>query len=298
MNPAFSYEEFTTRNIGFVTEAEQQRLRDARILICGVGGMGGACLQALARMGIGGFALADFDAFDVSNLNRQVFASLDTVGVGKVDATVAQVRRINPELVLETFGAEWTDRLDDLLGRYKIVVNGMDDMAAGIALYRKAREHGATVIDAYTAPLPSVTVVRPDAPRPEERLSYPTVDMDWKLLTPEVRQACLGKELEYVMVHSSSVRHVELAIARDLLSGKRKRMSFAPMVITTGNLMAFEAAKLVLGKPRLADARGYFFNPWTMRVETPRNALAAFAMRALVRRFMARLMGDAGLTRD
>ncbi|EYS97052.1 thiamine biosynthesis protein ThiF [Cupriavidus sp. SK-4] len=294
MIPPFSYEEFTTRNIGFVTDAEQQQLRNARVLICGVGGMGGACLQALARVGIGGFALADFDAFDVSNLNRQVFASLDTVGVNKVEATVAQIRRINPELAIETFGAEWTDKLDDLLSRYKIVVNGMDDMAAGIALYRKARKHGATVIDAYTAPLPSVTVVRPQDPRPEERLAYPTAGMDWKSLTPEVRQECLGKELEYVMVNSSSVRHVELGIAKDLLTGKRKRMSFAPMVITTGNLMAFEAIKLVLGRPRLAGVRGYFFNPWTMRIETPRNALTAWAVRALVRRFMARLMRDEG----
>ncbi|MFJ4293994.1 HesA/MoeB/ThiF family protein [Cupriavidus sp. NPDC089707] len=288
--PVFSYEEFTTRNIGFVTEAEQQRLRDARILVCGVGGMGGACLQALARMGVGGFALADFDVFEVSNMNRQVFASLATVGVGKVEATVAQLRQVNPALQIETLGEDWPGLLDDLLGRYKIVINGMDDMAAGIALYRKAREHGATVIDAYTAPLPSVTVVRPHDPRPERRLGYPTAGMDWQALTPEIRQACLGKELEYVMVHSSSVRHVDLAIAKDLLSGKRKRMSFAPMVITTGNLMAFEAAKLVLDRPRLADARGYFFNPWTMRVETPRNALAAWLIRAAVRRFMARLL--------
>ncbi|PVY67604.1 ThiF family protein [Cupriavidus alkaliphilus] len=294
MTAPFSYEEFTTRNIGFVTEAEQRLLRQAQVLVCGVGGMGGACLQALARVGIGRFALADFDAFDVSNLNRQVFATLDTVGVDKVEATVAQIRRINPELAIETFGAEWTDHLDDLLGRYKIVVNGMDDIAAGLALYRKAREHGATVIDAYTSPLPSVTVVRPHDPRPEERLGYATPGMDWQALTPELRQACLGKELEYVMVHSSSVRHVQLDLARDLLSGKRKRMSFAPMVIATGNLMAFEAIKLVLGRPRLADCRGYFFDPWSMRIERPRNPLSAWAVRALVRRFMARLMRDGG----
>lgn len=290
MISTFSYEEFTTRNIGFVTEAQQQRLRDARVLICGVGGMGGACLQALARIGVNRFALADFDVFEVSNMNRQVFANLDTVGVNKVDATVAQIRGINPELVIETLDAEWPMKLDDLLAHYKIVVNGMDDMAAGIELYRKARVHGATVIDAYTAPLPSVVVVRPEDPRPEERLSYPTIGMNWNSLTPEIRQDCLGKELEYVLVHSSSAQHVELDIAKDLLSGKRKRMSFAPMVITTGNLMAFEVIKLILGRQRVADARGYFFNPWTMRVETPRNPLTALIVRTLVRRFIARLM--------
>lgn len=286
----FSYAEFTQRNIGFVTEAEQQRLQGAKVLVCGVGGMGGACLQALVRAGVGHFAIADFDVFEISNLNRQVFANLDTVGVPKIDATVAQLKRINPGVQLETLGAEWTDRLDELLTRYRIVVNGMDDVAAGIALYRKAREHGATVIDAYTAPLPSVIVVKPGDPLPEERLRYPSRGQDWRSLSAEARQACIGLEIEYVLVHSSAARHVELDIAKDLITGKRKRMSFAPMVITTGNLMAFEVLKLLLDRPPTADFRGYFFNPWRMRLEKPRSALAAVLVRFLVRRFVARLM--------
>lgn len=292
MSTAFSYEELTQRNIGFLTQQEQDILRGASVFICGVGGMGGACLQALARAGVGTFTLADFDTFEVSNLNRQVFANLDTVGVGKIEATVAQLRRINPQLQLVTLGAEWPVRLDELLLRHKLVINGMDDLAAGIALYRKARQHGATVIDAYTSPLPSVVVVRPEDPRPEERLGFPSQGLDWKSLSKEVVQACLGCEIEYVLVNSSSARHVDLAVARDLLSGKRKRMSFAPMVITTGNLMAFEAVKILLQRTPRADARGYFFNPWTMRVERPRSRPSAWVARALVRRFMARLMRD------
>lgn len=288
----FSYDEFVTRNIGFVTEAEQRALRGAELLVLGVGGMGGACVQALARAGVGGFGLADFDAFEVSNLNRQVFANLDTVGTGKVEATVAQLRRINPELRLATWGAEWVGRLDELLARYKIVVNGMDDVGAALALYRKAREHGATVIDAYTAPLPSVTVVAPDDPRPEERLGFPTIGIAPSAVTPQALRECVTREIEYVLANSSSARHVDLDIAKDLVSGKRKRMSFAPMVITTGNLMAFEAIKLLLGRARPAGPRGYFFNPWTLRVETPRGRIAGAVALFLVRRFLARLMRD------
>jgi molybdopterin-synthase adenylyltransferase len=286
----FSYDEFTQRNIGFVTVDEQQRLLNSKVLVCGVGGMGGACLQALVRAGIGSFAIADFDEFEVSNLNRQVFANLDTVGISKIDATVAQLKRINPDVQLESLGMEWTDRLDELLTHYKIVVNGMDDVAASIALYRKAREHGATVIDAYTSPLPSVIVVKAGDPLPEERLQYSTRGQDWKALSAETRQACVGLEIEYVMVNSSSAQHVELEIAKDLITGKRKRMSFAPMVITTGNLMAFEVLKLLLDRRPLADFRGYFFNPWSMRIESPRNWLMASIMKFLVRRFIARLM--------
>lgn len=292
MSAAFSYEELTQRNIGFLSQQEQDVLRGASVFLCGVGGMGGACLQALARAGVGSFTLADFDTFEVSNLNRQVFANLDTVGIGKIEATVLQLLRINPQLQLTTLGAEWPGRLDELLAHHKVVINGMDDLAAGIALYRKAREHGATVIDAYTSPLPSVVVVRPEDPRPEERLGFPSRGMDWKSLSKEVVQACLGREIEYVLVNSTSARHIDLAVARDMLNGNRKRMSFAPMVITTGNLMAFEAVKILLQKTPRADSRGYFFNPWSMRVERPRSRFSAWVVRALVRRFVARLMRD------
>lgn len=291
MSGSFSYPEFIQRNLGFLSEAEQARLREARVFVCGVGGMGGACLQALVRAGVGGFAIADFDRFEISNMNRQVFANLDTVGVGKVEATVAQVRRVNPQLALETHGQEWTGKLDELLERYKVVVNGMDDIKAGIALYRKAREHGAIVIDAYAAPLPSVFVVRPGDPRPEERLGAPTAGKPLESIDGQATADYFGREIEYLLVHSSSARHFDLNVAKDLLAGRRKRPSFAPMVITTGNLMAFEALKVILGRAGGADNRGYFFNPWAMKVERPRDPVSAFVVRALVRRFMAKLAG-------
>jgi molybdopterin-synthase adenylyltransferase len=289
---AFSYEEFTQRNIGFINTAEQDALRNARVFVCGVGGMGGACLQALARAGIEQFVIADFDVFEVSNLNRQVFANLDTVGVGKVEATVQQLRRINPQIQIQALGREWPDHLDTILATHKLIINGMDDLAAGIELYRKARQHGATVIDAYTSPLPSVVVVQPHDPRPEERLRYPSQGIDWKTLTQTQIQACFACEVEYVMVNSSSARHIDLQVAKELIAGQRKRMSFAPMVIATGNLMAFEAVKIILSKPPFAGAKGYFFNPWTLRTETPRHAVSAWLMRKLVRRFMSRLLRD------
>jgi molybdopterin-synthase adenylyltransferase len=291
MSESFSYPEFIQRNLGFVSEEGQARLRDARILVCGVGGMGGACLQALVRAGVGGFAIADFDRFEVSNMNRQVFANLDTVGVGKVASTVAQIARVNPQLVVETHGQEWVGKLDELLVRYKLVVNGMDDIKAGIALYRKAREHAATVIDAYASPLPSVFVVRPGDPRPEERLGAPTVGKSLESIDAEATAAYFGREIEHLLVHSSSARHFDLEVAKDLLAGKRKRPSFAPMVITTGNLMAFEAVKLILGRSDGADNRGYFFNPWAMKVERPRDPVSAFVVRTVVRRFMRKLTG-------
>lgn len=286
---AFSYQEMVTRNAGFVTPAEQRTLRDARVFVCGVGGMGGAAIQSLVRAGVGTFTLADMDVFETSNLNRQLFATLDTVGRPKVAATCAAMARINPDIGLTTYGPEWVDRLDDILPAHQVVVNGMDDLAAGIALYRKAREHGATVIDAYTSPLPSVTVVRPGNPRPEERLGYPTRGVDWRAITPAMAAECKAAEALYVIVHSSSARYIDHQLAAGLIAGTRTRPSFAPMVIETGTLMAFEAVKLLLGRPSGVDHRGVFLDPWTMTIERPRSAPAAWLRERIARRLLARM---------
>jgi hypothetical protein len=95
-------------------------------------------------------------------------------------------------------------------------------------------------------------------------------------------------EALYVMVHSSSAKHIDLGVAAELMAGKRSRPSFAPMVIATGTLMAFEAVKLLLGRPSGVDHRGVFLDPWTMRVERPRSAPVAWAMKRAARRVLAR----------
>src|ERR1051326_9152044 len=141
--PPFSYRLMTMRNDGFVTDEEQGRLRNASVFICGVGGMGGAALQALVRAGVGNFTIADMDTFEISNLNRHLFATLDTMGRSKTEAVSETVARINPEARVDLLGDDWVDRLDELLFRHRVVINGMDDPRGAIALYRKARELGA-----------------------------------------------------------------------------------------------------------------------------------------------------------
>ena len=158
---AFSYAEMTARNRGFVTEAEQERLRDARVFIPRIGGMGGAAFMALVRAGVGKFVIADIDTFEVSNLNRQLFCRADTIGEHKAKAAARLALEINPELEIEVLQGEWTNSLDTILPRVAVAINGMDDAAAGARLYRRCKVHGRTLIDAYASPLPSVTVVRP-----------------------------------------------------------------------------------------------------------------------------------------
>jgi hypothetical protein len=286
---SFDYAAFTTRNIGFVTEAEQAALRAATVFVCGTGGMGGACVLALARMGVGRLILADIDTFEVSNMNRQVFAQAATIGRHKAEATAEVCRTINPELDITVYRADWPDHARAAMERAAIVVNGTDDLGASLLLYRTARATGRTVIDAYAAPLPSIYVTRPTDPMPEERLGYPTLGTDWHAVTKDQRDRALLCELEHVVLHSSARHHIDLDLAGEVAAGRRSRMSFAPMVITTGMLMAYEVANGILGRPHGADCRGWFLNPYAGRVERPRNALATLLLRPLVRRFLRRM---------
>jgi hypothetical protein len=285
----WSYERFTERNLGFVTAAQQQALRGARVFVAGVGGMGGAAVACLVRAGLGAVTIADFDAFEVSNLNRQIFATLDTVGHDKVASTREAIARINPECQVETLGRDWVDQLDRILPAVAVAINGCDDAAATIALMRAAPRHRRTVVDAFASPLPNVYVVRPDDPRPEALFGYPTVGRPLADIDADLAAQCLAREIEWIMVHSSSADHVDLGIAAELLSGARKRMSFAPMVWMTGCLMAYEAIRVILALPGGPGPGGMFVNPWTGRVERPRGPVVAGIRRMFVRRFLRRL---------
>src|SRR3954470_17013495 len=97
MTNSFHYEQAFSRNIGWVTPAEQATLRGKRIAIAGGGGVGGVQLLTLARLGVAPFHIADFDSFDTANFNRQVGAMMSTIGQPKAEVLARMVKDINPE---------------------------------------------------------------------------------------------------------------------------------------------------------------------------------------------------------
>ena len=287
---SFSYDEMTGRNIGFVTADEQARLRAATVFVCGTGGMGGAAILSLARAGVARFIIADIDAFDVSNINRQVFAFADTAGRHKAEVTSEALARINPGIEVEVLKDDWPDHVTRAVAASDVVINGTDDLGASLLLYRTARAAGRKVIDAYAAPLPSVYVTEPSDQPHEDRLGYPTIGTEWNALSDDQRATAFLKEAEWVMIHSSSRNHIDLDLVGEVVAGTRPRMSFAPMVITTGQLMTWEAVNAILGRPRGADNRGWFFNPHRGRVERPKPGWLAALLRPVVRAYMRKLL--------
>jgi len=148
---SFSYEEAFARNLGWVTPAEQQQLREKRVAIAGLGGVGGLHLLALARLGIGNAHVADFDTFDIANFNRQVGASVSTLGRPKAEVLAEMAHDINPGMALKVFPEGVTAaNLDAFLADVDVYIDGLDFFAF------EARER--VFAACYEAGIPAVTV--------------------------------------------------------------------------------------------------------------------------------------------
>lgn len=151
---AFDYENAFSRNIGWVTAAEQQLLRNARIAVAGLGGVGGAHVLTLARLGIGRFHIADFDRYEVHNFNRQAGAFMSTLGQPKADAMAAMALDVNPEAEVRSFGEGVTPtNVDEFLRGVDVYVDGIDFFAveARRMLFAACHERGIPAVTA--APL-------------------------------------------------------------------------------------------------------------------------------------------------
>jgi len=129
-NLDFDYASAFARNLGWLTSAEQAKLRRKRVAIAGLGGVGGSHLLALARLGIGGFNLAESDRFELGNFNRQVGATCTTIGRAKLEVLVEMARNINPELSLRNFpDGVSASNVDEFLHGVDVYVDGLDFFA-------------------------------------------------------------------------------------------------------------------------------------------------------------------------
>lgn len=126
----FDYSRAFSRNIGWVTPEEQQVLRQTRVAIAGLGGVGGAHALTLARLGVGKFCIADFDSFEVHNFNRQVGASVVTLGQPKAEVLARMVLEINPGADVRVFKEGVTpENIGDFLLGVDVYVDGIDFFA-------------------------------------------------------------------------------------------------------------------------------------------------------------------------
>ena len=137
-----------TRSVAVLGEDAITKLKNCRVAVFGVGGVGSYTVEALARAGIGAIDLIDNDTFNVTNINRQLYATHKTIGQYKVDVARERILDINPECKVTAhkmfYLPENADGLD--LSQYDYIVDAIDTVAAKVELIVRADKVGTKII--------------------------------------------------------------------------------------------------------------------------------------------------------
>lgn len=130
-----------------------EKLKKSRVAVFGVGGVGGYTVEALVRSGVGTIDIIDDDEVSLTNINRQIIATHDTVGMAKVDVTEKRIKSINPDCVVNKYKCfylpETADKFD--FSQYDYVVDAIDTVKGKIELVMQARESGTPIISSMGA---------------------------------------------------------------------------------------------------------------------------------------------------
>lgn len=140
--------EMYSRTVRLIGQAGFERLRQAHICLFGVGGVGGAAMEALVRAGIGKITLVDPDTVAVSNLNRQLVATWETVGMYKTEAAAMRIRAIDPACtVLERRTFYLPENAADFdFAAYDYVLDAIDTVSAKLSIVEECKKAGTPVI--------------------------------------------------------------------------------------------------------------------------------------------------------
>ncbi len=128
-------------------------MASSTVAVFGLGGVGSYAAEALARAGTGGFILVDFDAVSISNINRQLHAMEDTLGMAKVDLMADRIKKINPRAHVTAYRERYTrregGRFFNLRPHY--VVDAIDDLEGKVGLIKYCLKEGISLVSSMGA---------------------------------------------------------------------------------------------------------------------------------------------------
>lgn len=243
---SFNYDEAFDRNLGWLTQAEQDKLRRSTVAIAGLGGAGGFQAQALARLGITRFKFADPDVFELTNLNRQIGATRDSLGQSKVEVLKSMILGINPEAVIELYPEGIHEgNIDAFLKGADLVIDGIDFFAldAKLLLFRRSRAQGLVTLT--SCPLgfgASLIIFSPSGMTFEDYFGF--------------RESMSDEERNFGFAFGLSPTPLCLSYMNERASelGSRRASSVSPGLMLVGAITGTEAVKHLTGKKPVAFA--------------------------------------------
>jgi molybdopterin/thiamine biosynthesis adenylyltransferase len=258
---AFDYDQAFSRNIGWVTDDEQQVLRGKRIAIAGAGGVGGVHLLTLARLGVGNFNISDFDDFEVHNFNRQCGAFISTLGQQKVDVMERMLKDINPEADIQAFPKGiFADNVDAFLDKVDLYVDALDFFAlqARKIVFKKCQEKNIPIVTA--APLGMGCAL----------LCFMPGKMDFETYFRFEDKATEDEQLiQFLIGLSPAMLQRNYLVDANRVNFKERRGPSTPMAVNLcAGMAATQAMKILLGRGDIVCA------PYGLHFDAYRNKLA------------------------
>ncbi|WP_397534937.1 ThiF family adenylyltransferase [Roseateles sp.] len=256
----FDYHRAFSRNIGWLTRDEQEILRNCRVAVAGLGGVGGAHVLTLARLGLGGFSISDFDDFEVHNMNRQAGAFMSTMGQAKLDVMARMAQDINPEADVQLFpqGIN-SDNVDDFLRGASVYVDSLDLFAlpARRIVFARCRELGIPALTA--APLGMGVAFLHFSPSGMSFEEY------FKLEGHDIDE----QYARFIAGVSPAMLNRKYLVAPEAVNFKERRGPSTPMACDLcAGVMGTEVLKVILGRGRMRTA------PWAMQFDAYRQKLS------------------------
>ncbi len=241
--------EIYIRNYGVVTHEEQQKLSNAKVTVIGAGGVGGITLISLARMGVGNIQVVDMDAFEYSNINRQMLSSISRIGKNKAECARDTILDINPAIHVTVIKEKLVEaNAEDIISGSDVVVDATDNLIARVIIHRAAQKLKIpSVWIAVTPPFRGgVMTFSHETPAYEFVLRHPSLG---KELTPEVMNEISAIKNERARV---SVEHGALADwANSYLENNAPWAVLCPVANIVGISASFEVFKTILNRDNL-----------------------------------------------
>lgn len=127
---------------------QMDQIKNKKVIIFGVGGVGGYVIEALARAGVGSLSIVDFDVVDITNINRQIVALHSTIDRDKTEVMAQRIKDINPEAQVYVFCEKLTEENLNLfqLEQYDYIVDAIDDVKAKLLLISKAKRENIPIL--------------------------------------------------------------------------------------------------------------------------------------------------------
>lgn len=146
------YNQFSRTEL-LLGKSNMDRLQNAKVIVFGVGGVGGYVVEALARSGVGTLTLVDNDEVSLTNINRQIIAAHSTIGKPKVQVAKERVLDINPQAIVHTYQTFYLPENAEQfrLEEYDYVVDAIDTVSGKIGLIVQAKEAGTPIISSMGA---------------------------------------------------------------------------------------------------------------------------------------------------